>query len=62
LLAGLFWVSVSSALERYVYDMAGRLVDVVYADGTLVRYKYDNNSNIKSVQVTTDEIFNGGFE
>ena len=62
LAACLAWSSASAALERYSYDLAGRLVNVLYADGTLVRYHYDANSNIESVEVTTDEIFAGGFE
>ena len=38
------------------------LTQVVYDDGNIIRYTYDDNSNILSVQVLGDPLFANGFE
>ena len=48
--------------ESYRYDAAGRLIEVAYPDGTLLRYGYDANSNLVNGQVVGDAIFDDGFE
>ncbi len=48
--AALIASAIPSALSQtYVYDDANRLTDVIYADGTGIRYTYDQASNITSV-------------
>ena len=51
------------AYETYTYDSAGRLTQVTYGDGSSIRYFYDKNGNILSVQTAdNDIIFSDGFE
>jgi YD repeat-containing protein len=42
----------AAAGERYEYDRAGRLVKVVYDDGSTITYTYDKNGNIVAVVTT----------
>jgi len=58
----LFWPAAMATAEIYSYDPAGRLVQVVYDDGNVIRYDYDDNSNILSAQVVSDALFSDGFE
>ena len=62
LMAFLLWPDSTATAEVYGYDRAGRLTQVVYEDGTIVRYTYDDNSNILNVQVLGDDLFADGFE
>jgi YD repeat-containing protein len=39
----------SAHAERYVYDDAGRLISVVYADLSSIAYSYDDAGNMLSV-------------
>lgn len=48
--------------EIYQYDSVGRITDVIYEDGSIVRYSYDDNSNITQVQLVQDNLFEDGFE
>jgi YD repeat-containing protein len=49
--------------ETYTYDSTGRLTQVTYGDGSSIRYVYDNNGNILSIQTNSDGIiFSDGFE
>jgi len=58
----LCWPAANTTAESYRYDRAGRLTQVSYPSGEVVRYTYDDNSNILSVQVLGDDLFSNGFE
>lgn len=62
LLPALLLLPAATQAESYRYDAAGRLIEVGYPDGTLIRYGYDANSNLVSGQVVGDAIFDNGFE
>ena len=49
--------------QSYIYDSAGRLTQVNYGDGTILKYSYDPNGNILNVESSKQEkIFFDSFE
>ena len=49
--------------QSYTYDSAGRLIQVNYGDGTILKYTYDPNGNILSTKTSRqDGIFRDSFE
>lgn len=53
----------SPIVETYEYDDAGRLVQVSYGDGPGIKYSYDANGSILSVEVLAgNKMFKDGFE
>ena len=54
LLPAVLWLAVALAADtvNYMYDDAGRLTSVSYADGTVIAYSYDNAGNVLSRTVT----------
>lgn len=50
--------------ESYTYDQAGRLIQVVYDDGSVITYTYDANGNLLERVIGTlpEDIFADGFE
>jgi YD repeat-containing protein len=52
-----------SQSESYAYDSAGRLTQVEYGNGDIIRYSYDDNGNILSIELLkVDTLFSDGFE
>ena len=49
LLACVFAAQPPAWAETYRYDVAGRLVEVVYDDGSSIQYAYDLNGNILQI-------------
>lgn len=48
--------------ESYRYDAAGRLTQVLYEDGHILQYTYDDTGNIVGVEVFLNPIHSDGFE
>ena len=45
----------SSTEMRYEYDELNRIVKVIYPDGTIVTYEYDENGNITKTNIITPD-------
>ncbi len=53
--ASLLWAVGSAQAETYRYDEAGRLTQVVYDDGSALRYEYDADGNVLQAVVSEGE-------
>ena len=49
----LFFATLATSQETYSYDRAGRLVEVHYPNGAIVRYSYDKAGNRLSTTVSS---------
>ena len=49
----LFVAALATSQETYSYDRAGRLIEVHYPNGSIVRYSYDKAGNRLSTTVST---------
>ena len=53
----------SNQAQAYTYDSTGRLTQVTYEGGYILRYIYDDNGNFLKVEVSREnDVFNDSFE